>query len=270
MPPVALTIAGSDPSGGAGIQADLKTFHQFQVYGEAAITLLTVQNTRGVTRVHLTPAEVIRQQVEAVISDIPPQAAKIGALGGVEQVEVVAAMAAAFPFPLVVDPVIVSKHGARLLTSEAENAVRTRLVPHCALVTPNIAEAEVLSGSTIDDLTGVEEAARRIAQLGPGAVLIKGGHLEGKPIDVFYFRDSIHHLRGKRVLTQHTHGTGCTFSAAIAALLARGFTLPDAVRSAKQFIQRAIETAPGLGSGPGPVNHFAAAGGAGQVSAASS
>lgn len=270
MPPVALTIAGSDPSGGAGIQADLKTFHQFQVYGEAAITLLTVQNTRSVTRVELTSAEIIRQQVEAVISDIPPQAAKIGALGGVEQVEVVAAMAAAFPFPLVVDPVMTSKHGARLLTSDAESVMRTGLLPHCTLVTPNIAEAEVLSGSTIDDLTGVEEAVRRIAQLGPQAVLIKGGHLEGAPIDVLYFRGSIHRLRGKRVPTQHTHGTGCVFSAAITALLARGLALPDAVRSAKQFIQRAIETAPGLGSGPGPVNHFAAASGSRQLNAASS
>ncbi len=270
MPPVALTIAGSDPSGGAGIQADLKIFHQFQVYGEAAITLLTVQNTRGVTRVEPAPAEIIRQQVEAVISDIPPQAAKTGALGGVEQVEVVAAMAAAFPFPLVVDPVMTSKQGARLLTNEAESAIRTRLLPHCALVTPNIAEAEVLSGSTIDDLTGVEEAVRRIAQLGPGAVLVKGGHLEGAPIDVLYFRGAIHRLRGKRVPTQHTHGTGCVFSAAITALLAHGLALPDAVRSAKQFIQRAIETAPGLGSGPGPVNHFASASGPRQLSAASS
>ncbi|MGA8595103.1 MAG: bifunctional hydroxymethylpyrimidine kinase/phosphomethylpyrimidine kinase [Bryobacteraceae bacterium] len=270
MPPVALTIAGSDPSGGAGIQADLKTFHQFQVYGEAAITLLTVQNTRGVTRVEPAPAEIIRQQVEAVISDIPPQAAKTGALGGVEQVEVVAAMAAAFSFPLVVDPVMTSKQGARLLTNEAENAVRTRLLPHCALVTPNIAEAEVLSGSTIDDLTGVEEAVRRIAQLGPGAVLVKGGHLEGAPIDVLYFRGAIHRLRGKRVPTQHTHGTGCVFSAAITALLAHGLAIPDAVRSAKQFIQRAIETAPGLGSGPGPVNLFASASGPRQLIAASS
>jgi hydroxymethylpyrimidine/phosphomethylpyrimidine kinase len=270
MPPVALTIAGSDPSGGAGIQADLKTFHQFQVYGEAAITLLTVQNTRGVTRVELTAPEIVRQQVEAVISDIPPQAAKCGALGGVEQVEVVGAMAAAFPFPLVVDPVMVSRQGARLLTSEAENALRTRLVPHCVLVTPNIAEAEVLSGNTIDDLTGVEEAARRIAQLGPGAVLIKGGHLEGAPVDVLYVHGSIHRLRGKRVVTQHTHGTGCTLSAAITALLAHGLDLSDAVKAAKQFIQRAIATAPGLGSGAGPVNHFTAASGPTQVSAASS
>jgi len=270
MPPVALTIAGSDPSGGAGIQADLKTFHQFGVYGEAAITLLTIQNTRGVTRVELVQPEIIREQIEAAVSDIPPQAAKTGALGGVEQVELLAVMAAAFPFPLVVDPVMMSKHGARLLSPDAEQALRTRLLPHCALVTPNIAEAEVLSGITIDGLDDAEKAARRIGELGALAVLIKGGHLEGAPDDLLYADGLVHRLNGKRVRTRNTHGTGCTYSAAITALLARGELLVNAVRTAKRYIQRAIETAPGLGSGSGPVNHFAETDGDNSVSGASS
>jgi hydroxymethylpyrimidine/phosphomethylpyrimidine kinase len=270
MPPVALTIAGSDPSGGAGIQADLKTFHQFGVYGEAAITLLTIQNTRGVTRVELVPPEIIREQVEAAVSDISPQAAKTGALGGVEQVELLAVMAASFPFPLVVDPVMVSKHGARLLLSDAEQVLRTRLLPHCALVTPNIAEAEALSGITIDSAEDAEQAARRIAELGCHAVLIKGGHLEGPPVDLLYTDGAFHRFEGHRVQTANTHGTGCTCSAAITALLARGEPLLNAVQMAKRYIQRAIETAPGLGSGSGPVNHFAEMDGSTSVSDASS
>jgi hydroxymethylpyrimidine/phosphomethylpyrimidine kinase len=270
MRPVALTIAGSDPSGGAGIQADLKTFHQFGVYGEAAITLLTIQNTRGVTRVELVSPETIREQVEAAVSDIPPHAAKTGALGGVEQVELMAAMAAAFPFPLVVDPVTVSKHGARLLSPDAEHALRTRLLPYCALVTPNIAEAEALSDSTIDGIEDAEQAARRIAELGARAVLIKGGHLEGAPTDLLYSEGAFHQIEGQRVQTRNTHGTGCTYSAAITALLARGEPLLSAVELAKRYIQRAIETAPGFGSGSGPVNHFAKTERASRVSGASS
>src|SRR4051812_31257542 len=152
MQSVALTIAGSDPSGGAGIQADLKTFHQFAVYGEAVITLLTVQNTRGVQRVELISGELIEQQIYAVISDIPPQAVKTGALGGVEQIETVAALAHSFKFPLVVDPVMVSKHGARLISAEGEHALRTKLLPTCTLVTPNLPEAEALCSTTIRDL----------------------------------------------------------------------------------------------------------------------
>lgn len=270
MRAVALTIAGSDPSGGAGVQADLKTFHQFGVYGEAAITLLTIQNTRGVARVELVPPEIIREQVEAVVSDIPPQAAKTGALGGAEQVELMAVMAAAFPFPLVVDPVMVSKHGARLLSPDAEQSLRTSLLPHCALVTPNIAEAEALSGITIDGPEDVEKAAHRIAELGARAVLIKGGHLEGSPVDLLYAEGAFHRLEGQRVQTANTHGTGCTYSAAITALLARGEPLLAAVKTAKRYIQRAIETAPGLGSGSGPVNHFAETDEGTSVSGASS
>ena len=257
MIPVALTIAGSDPSGGAGIQADLKTFHQFHVYGQAAITLLTVQNTLGVSQVELVRPELIHDQIAAILSDIPPQAAKTGALGGVTQVETVAALASHFTFPLVVDPVMVSKHGAPLLAREAESAIKARLLPQCALVTPNIAEAERLSGLKISTINDMSEAARRIGGLGARAVLVKGGHLNGDPLDVLLYEENVELLPGRRIETRHIHGTGCTYSAAIAALLARGLALPAAVARAKKFMQRAIQTAPGLGHGTGPVNHFA-------------
>lgn len=257
MIPVALSIAGSDPSGGAGIQADVKTFHQFHVYGQAAITLLTVQNTLGVRHVEFISPELIRDQVMAILRDIPPQAAKTGALGGVEQVEAVGALAGDFAFPLVVDPVMVSKHGAPLLAPEAETAVKKLIVPHCLLVTPNIAEAERLSGIRICTMQDMTEAARRIAGIGARAVLVKGGHLDGEPVDVLFYEGAVEFLPGRRIETRHTHGTGCTYSAAITALLARGFPIPAAVAGAKRFIQDAIQTAPGLGHGTGPVNHFA-------------
>ena len=258
MIPVALTIAGSDPSGGAGIQADLKTFHQFHVYGQAAITLLTVQNTLGVRQVDLIRPKLIRDQVTALLRDIPPQAAKTGALGGLEQVEAVADVAGDFAFPLVVDPVMVSKHGAPLLAPQSESALKNRLLPRCLLVTPNIAEAERLSGLGICTLEQMSEAAKRISALGPRAVLVKGGHLDGEPVDALFYEGVVEFLPGRRIETRHTHGTGCTYSAAITALLARGLPLVAAVSGAKKFIQEAIQTAPGLGCGTGPVNHFAA------------
>src|SRR5579884_2431830 len=256
--PVALTIAGSDPSGGAGIQADLKTFHQFGVYGAAAITLITVQNTRNVARVEPLAADLVIQQIEAVVSDLSPAAAKTGALADAAVVEAVAALAASFSFPLVVDPVMVSKHGARLLTPQAEDALKRELLPKAALVTPNIAEAEALTGSYIQTESDMQDAARRLLDIGCRAVLIKGGHLAGEPVDILCTAEKITRFAGARVQTTHTHGTGCTYSAAITAGLALGKSLEDAVSSAKRFIQRAIETAPGLGHGYGPVNHFAA------------
>src|SRR5438045_3387784 len=159
MPPVALTIAGSDPSGGAGIQADLKTFHQFGVYGQAAITLLTVQNTRAVSRLEVMPADLVVEQIEAVISDMPPAAAKTGALGNVAVVEAVAELAKSFPFPLVVDPVMISKHGTRLISPDAEHALKRMLLPRAFLITPNIPEAESLTGMTIRDESDMRGAA---------------------------------------------------------------------------------------------------------------
>src|SRR5271165_4109210 len=188
---IALTIAGSDPSGGAGLEADLKTFHQFRVYGEAVVTLVTVQNTRSVSRVEIMTPELVREQITAVLSDMPPQAAKTGALGSVAVVEAVAEIARGFRFPLVVDPVMISKHGSRLISVEAEESLKKKLLPLCILVTPNIPEAEALSGMTIRGEFDMEAAARRIATLGARSVLIKGGHLEGRPVDLLYSETGI-------------------------------------------------------------------------------
>jgi hydroxymethylpyrimidine/phosphomethylpyrimidine kinase len=258
MRAVALTIAGSDPSGGAGIQADLKTFHQFGVYGEAVLTLVTVQSTRAVSRVEVLPADLVRQQIEEAIADIPPRAAKTGALGSAEVVEAIAAIAPSLPFPLVVDPVIVSKHGARLVSEEAQQTLKTKLLPHAALITPNIPEAEALTGTTIGNPRQMVESAKRLLDLGCKSVLVKGGHLSGEPLDVFAENSCVQELSGfGRVQSRHTHGTGCTYSAAITACLALGDPKLAAIFRARVFVQSAIEPAPGLGAGCGPVNHFA-------------
>lgn len=255
--PVALTIAGSDPSGGAGIQADLKTFHQFGAYGEAVITLLTVQNTLRVSRVETVPADFVTDQLNAVISDIPPHAAKTGALGSLEIVEAIAAIAERQLFPLVVDPVMVSKHGVPLLSLEACEAAKLRLLPYATLVTPNVPEAEMLTGMDIESPDDVRRAAAILLQTGCAAVLIKGGHLSGEPLDLLLDQDGFCEFPGERFAGKHTHGTGCSYSAAITANLACGKTLRDSIAISKNFIQQAIETAPGLGSGAGPINHFA-------------
>ena len=254
---VALTIAGSDPSGGAGIQADLKTFHQFGVYGQAAITLLTVQNTQTLTRVEMIAPDLVRQQIEAVIGDIRPAAAKTGALGSAENVEAIAAIAAQFDFPLVVDPVMIGKHGTRLLSPEAEGLLKSELLPRAYLVTPNLPEAEVITGMRIETVEDYRRAAGHIMGLGCKAVLIKGGHSKGDPIDYLFHGEGFQTLTFYRLSTQHTHGTGCTYSAAITAGLALGNSLTQAVQTAREYIQEAIRTAPGLGLGFGPVNHFA-------------
>jgi hydroxymethylpyrimidine/phosphomethylpyrimidine kinase len=255
MSAVALTIAGSDPSGGAGIQADLKTFHQFGVYGEAVLTLVTVQNTREVTAVTCLDPDLVARQIEAVISDISPQAAKTGALGNAAIVEAVAAEAARFSFPLVVDPVMISKHGTPLIEEVAVRVLRERLLPAATLVTPNLPEAAVLSG--VDD---PREAALRIRDTGARNVLIKGGHAIGPANDYLLTQDGAWiEFPGERIDTRHTHGTGCTYSAAIVAELARGVSLCEAITHAKAFITAAIATSPRLGSGNGPVNHHARA-----------
>lgn len=254
---MALTIAGSDPSGGAGIQADLKTFHQFRVYGEAVLTLVTVQNTRSVSRVEILSADLVVQQIEAVIGDIPPGAAKTGALGSVEIVEVVTYLAKSFTFPLIVDPVMISKHGARLISPEAEKVLKCKLLPHAFLVTPNIPEAESLTGVRIRNDDDLLAAARRLLEFGCSHALIKGGHLEGEPHDLLLSSTGKTVLFGRRVNTTRTHGTGCTYSAAITAGLALGVSLSEACQRAKSYIQSAIESAPALGRGRGPLNHFA-------------
>jgi len=257
MVPIALTIAGSDPSGGAGIQADLKTFHQFGVYGEAVITLLTVQNTVRVSRVEAMDPALVLEQLAAVLEDIPPGAAKSGALGSAEMVAAVARAAADFSFPLVVDPVMVSKHGLSLLPQEAAAAIRDLLLPRAFLITPNIPEAEALSGLKIAGLDDAQRAAERLIALGAHAVLVKGGHLEGDAVDILFDGSDWHEFTAPRVDTRHTHGTGCTYSAAITAGLAQGLDLAAAVGQAKRFIHEAIRTGPGLGRGCGPVNHRA-------------
>jgi len=255
MKPVALTVAGSDPSGGAGVQADLKTFHQFGVYGEGVLTLITVQNTQRVSRVELLDPELVRQQIEAVMSDIAPGAAKTGALGSAAIIEAVAE--AMGDTPLVVDPVMISKHGAALIAAEAVEALRATLFRKALLITPNLHEAAALTGLLVETEDQMVSAGRRLLEHGPKAVLVKGGHLAGKASDVLVTADTVDWFTSERVDTPHTHGTGCTYSAAITALLAQGVPLRDAVGRAKAFITKAIGTNPGLGHGQGPVNHFA-------------
>jgi hydroxymethylpyrimidine/phosphomethylpyrimidine kinase len=255
MRPVALTIAGSDPGGGAGIQADLKTFHQLGVFGTSAITLITVQNTVRASRVEILDAALVSEQINAVLADLPPQAAKTGALGSAAIVEAVAASRLACP--LVVDPVMIGKHGSSLIDHDALAALRTSLLPQATLVTPNLAEASELACISVANTAQMREAARRIVDFGVGAVLVKGGHLEGDAIDVLYHDGAFTEFPAARIATRHTHGTGCTYSAAITAFLARGIALVDAVARARRFIDNAIRTAPGLGAGSGPVNHWA-------------
>jgi hydroxymethylpyrimidine/phosphomethylpyrimidine kinase len=258
MTHVALTIAGSDPSGGAGLQADLKTFHRFGVYGEAVATLITVQNTRGVTRVDRLPADLVTAQISAVIQDIPPHAAKTGALGSREVVQAVAEAAEHFSFPLVVDPVMISKHGARLMDEDACHVLIDRLMLRAFLLMPNLDEAAVLAGFPVDDPVSMLLAAKKLVSLGAANVLVKGGHLRGDALDILYTHDGgVREFRAPRIDTPHTHGSGCTYSAAITAGLALGAPLADAVARAKEFVTAAIRTNPGLGSGSGPLNHHA-------------
>jgi hydroxymethylpyrimidine/phosphomethylpyrimidine kinase len=256
--PVALSIAGSDPSGGAGIQADLKTFHQFGVYGEAAITLITVQNTLGVHRIECLAPDLVAGQIRAVIDDIPPAAAKTGALGNRGIIEAVAAIVGGLASPLVVDPVILSKHGVALLADDALDALKSRLLPHAFLLTPNLDEAGLLIGAQVRNIVDMRRAAEQLAALGPRAVLVKGGHLgEGDAIDVLFYQGEFREFTLPRIASRNTHGTGCTLSAAITALLACGDELPEAIEKAKRYVAAAIRSNPGLGGGAGPLDHHA-------------
>ena len=256
MTAIALTIAGSDPSGGAGLQADLKTFHQHRVYGTSVVTLLTVQNTETVADVLVLDPAFVVAQLDAVVIDLPPGAAKTGALGNAEIVEAIADRVRQAEFPLVVDPVMISKHGAKLMDDSAAAALTSKLLPCARLVTPNLLEASVLSGRSVENLADMEDAARAIGDLGAGNVLVKGGHLAGPAVDILWTPDGVYHFAGERLATPHTHGTGCVYSAAITARLARGDELPLAVEGAKRFVTAAIRTNPGLGHGFGPTNLF--------------
>lgn len=252
----ALTIAGSDPSGGAGLQADLKSFHQHGVYGAAVVTLLTVQNTVGVTQVVPLDPALVRDQALAVLSDVRPAAVKTGALGSAAIIEAVAALP--FTVPLVVDPVLVSKHGHALASPEARAALVERLLPRASLVTPNAHEAAVLLGGTVETIAQAEGAAEAIVRLGAKAALVKMGHLAGADAtDVLFHAGRLQRFTSPRIESRHLHGTGCTFSAAITAGLAKGLPLEEAIARAKAWLSRAIASAPAIGDGIGPVDHLA-------------
>lgn len=253
----ALTIAGSDSGGGAGIQADLRTFAAHGLHGASAITAVTAQNTVAVVDyVDLEPRMVVAQ-IDAVASDIPLAAVKTGMLANRAIVEAVAEAVARLRLPhLVVDPVMVAKSGDRLLDSAAEAAYRERLFPLAEVVTPNLAEAEALLARPVRTLEAMRQAARDLHALGPRSVLVKGGHLEGEPVDVFFDGQRIEELRAPRIETRNTHGTGCTLSAAIAARLALGDDLRTAVQGAKAYLTEALRGAYTLGRGAGPVDHL--------------
>jgi hydroxymethylpyrimidine/phosphomethylpyrimidine kinase len=255
--PIALTVAGSDSGGGAGIQADLKTFHAFGVFGTSVLTAVTAQNTRGVTAIHPIPLDVVAAQIDAVATDLRPAAWKTGMLATAALVDTVAEAALRHALgPYVMDPVMVATSGDRLLEADAERRLVEALLPLATVVTPNLAEAEILTGSTVRTLDDMGAAARRLVELGARAALVKGGHLSGDAVDVLWDGAEQRVWRRPRIETRHTHGTGCTLSAAITAGLARGDGLVRAIDRATRWVARAIAAAPGLGHGRGPVNHF--------------
>lgn len=255
----ALTVAGSDSGGGAGIQADLKTFHQFGVYGMSAITAITAQNTLGVAGVYPLPSEAIASQMTEVLRDIGADAIKTGMLFDAEIIRVVAEQIRSFQLKnLVVDPVMVAKGGAKLLLDQAIAALREHLLPLAYVVTPNLPEAECLTGLAMTSIPEMREGAKRIHDMGARHVMMKGGHLDSDDIvDLLFDGEVFYEFPHCRVNTKHTHGTGCTFSAALTAELAKGTSLLSAVERAKRFIVEAIATAPQLGGGHGPTNHWA-------------
>jgi hydroxymethylpyrimidine/phosphomethylpyrimidine kinase len=257
--PIALTIAGSDSGGGAGIQADLKTFHSFGVFGTSVITAVTAQNTLGVHGIHPIPVRMVRAQIDAVAADLRPDALKTGMLATSRLVSAVAAAMREHGLEqYVMDPVMVATSGDRLLERDAERALRDELLPLATIVTPNLHEAAILAERPVRTPEEMLAAAQAIVELGAGAALVKGGHLEGDAVDVLWDGSIELHFRRPRVDTKHTHGTGCTLSAAIAAGLALGWPLAEAVEAATRYVGRAIASAPGLGSGRGPVDHFVA------------
>ena len=242
---VCLSIAGSDSGGGAGIQADLKTFSALGIFGTTALTAITAQNTVEVSRVEELSAEMVAAQIDAVATDIGVDAAKTGMLASAPIVEAV------------VDPVMVAKSGARLLKDDALTVLKSRLLPLAEVVTPNLPEAGALADLDVTGEDAMREAARRIHRLGARRVVIKGGHLDGpSAVDLYYDGSSFEQLRGERIATRNTHGTGCTFAAAITAYLAHGLSPLDAVTRAKEFLTAAIRSAPGHGRGAGPLNHL--------------
>lgn len=252
-----MTIAGSDSGGGAGIQADLKTFAAMGVYGASAITAITAQNTRTVTEIVEMPDSIIRSQIDAVITDIGVDAVKTGMLSNTRIIKTVAEKIDEYEAaPLVVDPVMVAKGGARLIQEDAVDALRTLLIPKATVVTPNVPEAETLVGREIVDMDGMRDAAMEIVGLGAQSVVVKGGHLEGPATDIFFDGVEVKAFTSQRISTDNTHGTGCTFASAVAAGLARDQSIREAVAAAKKYVTEAIRFAPNIGQGNGPLNHF--------------
>jgi hydroxymethylpyrimidine/phosphomethylpyrimidine kinase len=259
--PVALTIAGSDSSGGAGIQADLKTFAALGVYGASVITALTAQNTRGVTGIHVVPADFVTAQIDAVFSDLDVKAVKIGMVAQLAAVDaIVGGLTRWSPNHIVVDPVMVATSGDRLLATEAVEALRTKLIPRASLITPNLPEAAALLDEPVAaSEVAIESQGKRLLALGCPAVLIKGGHGQGtESIDYLVRGSGIIALTAPRIATRNTHGTGCSLSSAIAAGLAKGEDMETAVRNAKVWVSAAIAAADrlGVGHGHGPIHHF--------------
>jgi hydroxymethylpyrimidine/phosphomethylpyrimidine kinase len=251
-----MTIAGSDSGGGAGVQADLKTFQALGVYGASTLTAITAQNTVGVMAVHEIPTEIISAQIDAVVSDIGVDAAKTGMLSSVEIIGTVAERIRHWGLErLVVDPVMVAKSGDRLLREDAVQALVQELLPLALVLTPNIPEAEVLVGRALESDADIRQAAREILAMGPRTVVMKGGHRAGDATDLLFDGRDFVALSSERFDTPNTHGTGCTFSAAIAAGLARGLTVEDAVSEAKRYVSEAIRLSVPLGGGHGPVAH---------------
>ncbi len=252
-----LTIAGSDSSGGAGVQADIKTACAFGVYASAAITAITAQNTKGVDKVEILGADMVEAQINSVLSDIGADIVKTGMLGNSDIIRAVAKCLEEDDTGLVLDPVMVATSGDRLLDESAVEILKSKLFPLADIVTPNIPEAEVLTGQKIKDSDDMIKAGRAILQMGAGAVLMKGGHLSGKTlIDILLDGDGENIMISPRIHTHNTHGTGCTLASAIASLLAKGYELSEAVIQAREFVHQAIKTAPKLGAGNGPLNHY--------------
>jgi hydroxymethylpyrimidine/phosphomethylpyrimidine kinase len=253
-----LIIAGSDSGGGAGIQADIKTVTALGGYAATAVTAVTVQNTLGVTGIHAVPVQTVVAQIRAVLGDIGADVVKTGMLASGELIDTVFSLIKreASRLPLVVDPVMVAKGGAPLVDKDALHAMKSRLIPLATLVTPNLPEAEALTGRKIATPQAMREAAKALLELGPKAVLLKGGHLPGDTIvDVFVDAASTQEWSATRIDTRHTHGTGCTLASAVATGLAQGLSAIDSISRARAYVRRAIETAPGFGGGHGPLNH---------------
>lgn len=255
--PCALTIAGTDPSGGAGIHADLKTFQELQSYGMSVITSVVAQNTTGVQAIHHIPLDMIEQQLESVVSDMPIHAFKTGMIATVDMMRVIANQISNIDAPYVMDPVMVATSGDVLIESTARDFLREQLLPLTSVVTPNIPETEYLIGEKITSLEDMKKAATIIVhELGAKAALIKGGHLQAEAIDFLYDGERFYSFTANRIPSKNTHGTGCTYSAAITANLSKGDSLVAAVEKAKQFITLAIKHASNLGAGNGPTNHW--------------